>query len=513
MANPSTATIPRTPPNNDAANNDASSGGEDGSVVDGELSAGDYKVITRVIFGKAKKAQIQAVKELFTGLGIAEMEDFLGQVGDEIMQMCVFPPNSPLAKPIYKLRLKQFFDYASISDFTLDGAMTTKRMVKELNDRKTAPNSLNGTAATGSGTAMLDNKFKMTIPSVDPFSGQSSDYFQWIGHVQDEFGKSTLTACLEDPSYHQSHPSISQSCFHALSSSLRDGLASHLATEMVANGNHSCHDLYKSLEATFNTDANKANFVVFAVKSLIDVRLDHNISVEHFLSDWNKILLRLQQNGSDLASNKQMLRAFLLHAIQSDEFREVQTYILSHPEEPMATYLQRIRATDSTANLINGVPPTAEDIGVPISRNRRAGSESKSVRFPKNPTSKFKLWNVPALPATWKTCFPSGLIRLVNNWRTAANGTSIAPEKLNAQFNTTKVLFEKRKQTKRKNRRTSGGGGGGGNSGQNDDGGHDDEGRFEKRARIMLASPRLRRGAHGEMVAAGSQIVSEFTVA
>ena len=68
----------------------------------------------------------------------------------------------------------------------------------------------------------------------------------------------------------------------------------------------------QALETTFDSAANRANFVVTAVKRLVEIRLDNTITAEAFISDFQQILSDLEENGTNLNDIRVILRAFLI---------------------------------------------------------------------------------------------------------------------------------------------------------------------------------------------------------
>ena len=202
---------------------------------------------------------------------------------------------------------------------------------------------------------------------------------------------------------------------------------------------------------------------------------------------------------SELASLRSLHRVYLIKSIHHRDFEKVREWIQDNPLEEMDEYFKRLRQR-------NELPFTSHDEdGQPVhpdSLVRRGQVTPKKTRFtdgtsPKSDGSKYSKWNIPPLPTGWKSCIPNGLAKIIEKWRSTANGTTMSPHLLEKKFAMRKVIVDVPKG--KRNRRTT----------DEDTGADPAPGDTTKRARIMLAYPKMRRLRNGGQ-SEQSQICSEY---
>ena len=98
--------------------------------------------------------------------------------------------------------------------------------------------------------------------------------------------------------------------------------------------------LWQSIMGRFDNPTNQAGFLLKHINILMDLRLDSSTTATKFIAEFENTLLKLRSYGANVAEDAIVLKAFLLRAIQDDEYKSTQYYILSHPEATLQAILQ-----------------------------------------------------------------------------------------------------------------------------------------------------------------------------
>ena len=90
-----------------------------------------------------------------------------------------------------------------------------------------------------------------------------------------DLGKAGLICFTNDPSTVTKQPEMATSVFYTLQAALQNGMASNFATALYDDNNCNPLNLWWKIEQWYDTSVNRANVVLFEVKKLLSLRLDH----------------------------------------------------------------------------------------------------------------------------------------------------------------------------------------------------------------------------------------------
>ena len=219
---------------------------------------------------------------------------------------------------------------------------------------------------------------KKTVPALEKISGQDEDYFTWCETVINDLGRNGLGKFVLDKSAHELYSGQSESVFYALRSSLSGGLAASHADALYNVHEYNPHKLWVALKEYYNTTLNRANVNVFETKRLFRLTLDMETAALQFILDMKDCLQRLNVNEAKIVKDNDTLRAFLLVAIQDDDYDTVRNKIISHPDRDIYDLLSDIRTKDSALQLKEGVRRLQGDGAATTSRRATSSSLNKS---------------------------------------------------------------------------------------------------------------------------------------
>jgi len=301
------------------------------------------------------------------------------------------PKTSGLSKAIFRQRLIQVLDYASIPNATLSNTLTFQDL-SEACEQHVAKRSRFSLGSTNPTTQAADDRMIIvTVPTLPAFSGQVEDYYAWKRTVLTMFDQATLRGVLDDADYHAKNPSTSEACFRAISNALSNGLSKGLAAAQDARNDYSARNLFLLLVQSFNTPVMQSRYVVAALAHLIKMKpLEHPSSAGSFVAEFHRIICDLEDNGTDLKDISVVLRSFLIHATGVQGFKTQQKYIIEHPGEPIQKYLDRLGKRDSsiaknrTSTPIPREPRTyvqVSDNDVLFARGAKANRHPGNIRY------------------------------------------------------------------------------------------------------------------------------------
>jgi hypothetical protein len=201
--------------------------------------------------------------------------------------------------------------------------------------------------------------------------------------------------------------------------------------------------LWTALESYYDTTLNRANVVLFALRSLFNLKLDGNVTATKFISDFRGCLQRLRKNNAKLADDNETLRAFLLVAIQDDDFDNVRDAIVQKPDSSVETVLTEIRERDTALMLLKNQGSHVSGDGTNSTRySRRANTQGGSTTGGTGGSYRTKQqyqkgragtdnrnggagtarqWSIPRFPDSWKQGFGPALFKMLLDWRGAAH--------------------------------------------------------------------------------------------
>jgi hypothetical protein len=202
----------------------------------------------------------------------------------------------------------------------------------------------------------------------------------------------------------------------------------------------------------FDTPANTAGLLLKHINSLVDLRLDQSTTATKFISDFEETVLKLRTYGAKVADDQLVLRAFLLRAIQDEEYKLTQDFILSHPESTAKEILQHLANREAAIDVIGDDTVVKVDGNKPPQTSRR-GNTRPASNWKEEKREDRRPWHIPFYPTSWRKAFGEKLFELLVQWRLAANHKTIGTERLNQNFATTVAPYERRNDRPREHSR------------------------------------------------------------
>ena len=421
----------------------------------------DFEILAKLTFNSEKPSadRVATIRDFFNNVGVENKSDLHFQNGKELFGLADDDAKAKF-KGLHILRLQNLLDFLASPESKLSSSLSIGEVSQFL--RKDTENKI----SNGNKTSVEkeETTLKYYLAEIPAFSGDTREFFPWITEVEVLFGQATIADALTDEKFAAKDPRASTAGFFAISKALKDGTMAHLHEDVKDknNGATTAFDIYNALMDTFNTQEAKANFVCYAVDMMSEIRLDNTTTAEQFISDWKRVISILKRFGTDLtlgangsSGTRDMVRAFLLRSIISDDFEQCRTYITKHPLASLDDYFTNIRSCNAQSLLIHKEPLT-NDEGHPVSVSRRTVNQSKKNRssLHKSPHDHPK-WHIPFIPGGWKKVLPNGLGKHIERWRNTAHGTNITPEELERQFAVTKMRAAPSNKKWKKNRRAS----------------------------------------------------------
>lgn len=245
------------------------------------------------------------------------------------------------------------------------------------------------------------------VPKLADFSGDDEDWYSWSVEVYNTLGRAGLKDYLTSES--ESSDKIASQIFYAIRQAIQSGTAGYKSSELFRDDDPNPYKLWSWLIDHFDTPLNQSNTTVLEIKKLLNLRLGPDTQPNRFISDFKECLLRLQENQAKVADDVDTLRAFLLVAIQNDEFDDVRKDILKKQEESIDPYLQALREQEAL------LQAKADRSLVSDSVSRRAGYQK-----PSSTESSSSKWNMPRIPDSWCDMLGKKVFNLLVKWRSQA---------------------------------------------------------------------------------------------
>ena len=323
---------------------------------------------------------------------------------------------------------------------------------------------------------------KNALPTLEKFSGQDEDYFEWRESTIDQLGSAGCFKFLDDESMVVKHPGVSESVFFALRGAVRGGQAQSIAQALVDEKRNTPMALWSALEEYYNTALNRANVVLFNIRRLLNLRLTTDVAPTTFINDFRDCLQRLRKNNARLAEDTDTLRALLLVSIQDDDFDMVRDSIVQKTDSSVDAILNDIRERTTSLKMKDQASKDGDQTTSRYSRLVQTSSDSSSPSYQDNATA--KKWTIPRIPDGWKKSFGNTIFKLVLDWRTAAHKGQ-TQQQLNNDFNTVDKKIQQKSKTSQGIRNSSGA-----TSSASDGGGNDSPSKEPQRKRIRLQKSR-----------------------
>lgn len=117
----------------------------------------------------------------------------------------------------------------------------------------------------------------------------------------------------------------------------------------------------------YDTDLNRANIVLFAIKRLLALNLNVDNTSVQFISDFRECLQWLRKSNAKVADETDTLRVFLLVEIQDDSYDSIRDTIVEIPTHKIDELLTDICQKDTSLQIKDGV----RDISCEYTKTRR----------------------------------------------------------------------------------------------------------------------------------------------
>ena len=280
-------------------------------------------------------------------------------------------------------------------------------------------------------TSNTDEK-KKSVPKLEKFSGQDEDYYHWRDTIINDLGRHGLGKFVLVKDSHELYGGQSESVFYAIRAALSGGLAAGRADSMYDQHDYNPYDLWNKLKEYYDTTLNRANINVYEIRRLLGLTLDTGTTPLKFIADMKECLQRLKTNKAQISTDNETLRAFLLVALQDDDYDSIRDIIIEKPERAIDDLLNNIRQKDTSLQLKEGVRRLQGD-GSTITSRRTSTNKA-----PKNTSvihaMKNGKWIIPSFPPGWKQVVGSKIFKVMTDWRKAAIHNNTLQEALNKRF-------------------------------------------------------------------------------
>ena len=165
-----------------------------------------------------------------------------------------------------------------------------------------------------------------------------------------------------------------------------------------------------NLEAYYDTPVNRANINVYETRRLFGLVLNEHTNPTNFIADMRSCLQRLKRHKAKIGEDLDTLRAFLLIAIQDDDFDSVRDSILESPNKSIEELLTEIRTKEASMNIKQFGPKGLQTEGQ--TARRTASSTSNNQKRVKE-AIKNGNWVIPTFPPGWKSALGEKLFKVL----------------------------------------------------------------------------------------------------
>lgn len=396
-------------------------------ATDELFSKTNIALIALLVFNNKDTESRVVIQKAFELLCIQSFDDLRDATSAELSDCFPTFPVEWRLRAVPLMRFKRLIDYLQ-PDTNLTEDLTPQKIKTALKARETAEAAKTITPEKSSDRKKYEIKLQA-------WNGEGDTIHPWRDSIEMTLGKIGMADSISDSTFYDRDPESSQQVFYALCEALKDGSAHHYPKDVEnSTGRKSAHDLMEKLMSTFNTEESKVHFMVHAMELLFNIVLDHNVTVETFISDWKSIVHRLEKNGSVLA-DRGLLRVFLLRAIRSSEFDDVIRYINSNPLLPIDDYLKELRAKETNIKMLSGDDPVVKDgdFSAVTRRAQKQTTFAKTSSFKRSDDS-FPPWNIPPIPDGINKAMNPKVYGILEAWHKYANKKVVSPNQLNKMF-------------------------------------------------------------------------------
>lgn len=134
--------------------------------------------------------------------------------------------------------------------------------------------------------------------------------------------------------------------------------------------------------------------------------------------------------GAGIVKDEPTLHALLLWAIQDDDYKGTQDYILGNPTCLHGDILKHLENREAALTIRDNDHGLIKDTSKPTILRRQ-----KQVTFPPSLSYSSKpKWSIPPIPPSWEKGFGKAIFKLLNKWRDTANGKHVSPTEVSTDF-------------------------------------------------------------------------------
>ena len=373
-----------------------------------QQASGTEALILQLLEDPPTEATIKLMNFMWTHWGIKQWEDIALFTPKDVQEF--FTEHFKDTSKLFQKKIEYIVAFARNND--ISPGLTMRDVIDRV-DGKADDKSV---ATTVCSSVSSDEK-KKTVPALEKFSGMDEDYYHWRDAVINDLGRNGLGRFVLDDNAHELYNGQSESVFYALRSALSGGLAASHANTM-----HDAHDcnprvLWTTLKEYYDTTLNRANINVWEIRRLLGLTLDPATTPLKFVSDMKECLQRLRTNKAKISEDNETLRAFLLVAIQDDDFDAIRDTIIEKPTRSIDELLADIRTKDSALQMKEGVRRLQGDGATAVAR-RTNSSSKKGGRV--HDAIKNGRWVIPTFPPGWKQAVGPKIFKIMTDWRKSA---------------------------------------------------------------------------------------------
>ncbi len=202
------------------------------------------------------------------------------------------------------------------------------------------------------------------------------------------------------------HVSVGES---VLRGAVYGGQAQSVAQGMLDDARLDSVAMWSGLGEYYDTALNRANVVHFDIRRLLSLQLTPDTTDTKFISDFRDCLQRLRKNNARLSDDTDTLRAFLLVAIQDDNFEIVRDSIVHKPDIGKDTILTELCECETSLIMKDqasyiGDDGTTLSLGYShrVQQTQFPGTHDRPVE---NAASSSQKWSIPKFPDSWRSGF------------------------------------------------------------------------------------------------------------
>ena len=261
-------------------------------------------------------------------------------------------------------------------------------------------------------TTVKDDKKVDKIPSftLPEFSGAVTDIEDWYQKAKKMFGSAGVDKYLADEVLCDNHDEWSYAFTCRLQDALSSGFASHLNS--IHEKERNCARFFKLIKDNYDITAENLHREFQQWISLFTITLESSADFDCFINKYETAVSRLRKFKSTAVDDNALMRALLVQALRTDEFKAVKVEINKDmtlsPKEIVAKLRAHHLALESDEKFTGSKPGSTSVTG--STRSIRRGESSKATSY-----------KIPTWPTNLSKCISESVYKQLNFWKMLVN--------------------------------------------------------------------------------------------